>query len=274
MSKNVCVCRSCVDPRENGLYIQHGLPLYNGIYMARKKGAFIPKYGPVNDFSTTMSMLIDLGKEPTVVVQGHRDCAAVKVLFDTFGRPDDELNVTEKEFRHSHDEALQTVKKIAAALSDGDQLRILEKICVLQSINNFFEYCDAMKDKTGAKHPPMFACFSQTPTTPVGENFDPQNIELLIFDPKRNKFIASPDGDNEGCRIVDLIDTKTFLPQTSQLFSISEPINLAAVVRNEVGRRTPRSRKPLVTPEESSFPFCLAAQAATINPHHHQNHLG
>ena len=38
----VLVCRCCVDPRESGHFAQHGLPVYNGIYAARRKGAKLP----------------------------------------------------------------------------------------------------------------------------------------------------------------------------------------------------------------------------------------
>lgn len=247
MSKNVCVCRSCVDPRENGLYVQHDLPLYNGIYMARKKGAFIPKYESVSDFSTTMSMLIDLGKEPVVIVQGHRDCAAVKLLFNTFGRPEGELNNTEKEFRHSHGDALQIVKQYASVLPEPDQLRLLEKICILQSINNFFEYC-AVNFKNSAKSPVMFACFSETPETPPAQGFDPSTIELSAFDTAREAFTQSDVGGNKGRRIVDFIDTKTFLPHAAQAFGIKEPVKIDKVVLNEIRKHVAQNMAQAATP--------------------------
>jgi hypothetical protein len=111
INNSVCVCRTCVDPREHGFFIQHGLTLINnGIYMPRKKGGFMPQASPSHDVSTTGLMLIQMGKSPIFVFQGHRDCAAVRTLYDSFGKTQNQLNGTEREFQRSYIDALENVR--------------------------------------------------------------------------------------------------------------------------------------------------------------------
>lgn len=230
--KYTCTCRSCVDPREHGFFIQHGLALLNEFYMSRVKGAFIPKPNSTHDISTTDLMLLQMGRNPLFVVQGHRDCAAVKILFDTHNKNPNTLSETEREFLRSQSTVLELVKRIAADLPDEDQLMLLEKTCVLQSINNLFEY-EGINQKEKYQ-PQIYAYYSFTSKSTEERPSDPSKIGLMVYDQKQGAFVRSAASkNNNGIRIVDLINPKTFEPFDHDRFMIKEPIALEATIRNE-----------------------------------------
>jgi carbonic anhydrase len=230
MPDNVCVCRYCADPRENGFHEQHGLPALNGLFMTRSKGAFVSKPSPTNDISNTCVMLLKVNREPMSVMQGHRDCAAVRLFFTADKKDAAALDNTDREFLRSCGEALKAVKQFAAALKTEEQLRILERICVLQGINNLFSF-DEISKREGYQ-PFFYAYYSLSRPAHEPQPVRASDIGLMIFDPEEGVFARAPHG-NDGIRITDLIDPKTFRPRAPGRFEITRPIDLEMVARNE-----------------------------------------
>jgi len=247
MQESTCVCRSCVDPREHGFFTQHGLPNYNGLFMARSKGAFVSKPSPTHDVSSTGLMLIQMNKKPVFILQGHRDCAAVKILFNTQNKDPVKFNNTEREFLRSHSDAVEAVKEYATVLKPEEQLVILEKICVLQSINNLFSFEDLNLEHN--YNPIMYAYYSMTLPIADKQPSDATQLGLMIFDPEQQVFANTPAPEiNNGIRIADLINIQTLLPHDHGPFKITHPIDLIKAVRNEVNftlaNVTPHINKP------------------------------
>jgi Carbonic anhydrase len=229
---NVCVCRTCVDPRENGFYQQHGLPVFNRFFMTRSKGAFVTKPNATNNILNTCVMLVKEGKSPMTVTQGHRDCAAVRTSYAADEKAAALLDDTDKEFLRSYEEALAAVKKYAGTLGRDDRLRVLERICVLQDINNLFTFHE-LADR-GDFHFMAYAYYSLTPTLTEPPSQDGADIPLMIYDPEQGVFARSKH-KNDGIRLIDLMDLDTFRPKKLGCrFEITKPIDLDAVVRNEV----------------------------------------
>jgi carbonic anhydrase len=234
---SVFACRSCVDPRENGFYQQHGLPVYNGFFMTRTKGSFVPKPSPSNDISNTCVMLVKEGKDPMTMVQGHRDCAAVRISYAAASKKATMLDSTDREFLRSYGEALEAVQSHAGALQRKDQLRILERICVLQDINNLYSF--RALDQQDRFQLRAYAHYSMTPTAHEPPPQNGADIPLMIFDPQQGIFTRGAKKTaetqlNEGIRLIDLVDLKTFRPHRPGLYEITKPTDLDAVARNEV----------------------------------------
>jgi hypothetical protein len=122
--------------------------------------------------------------------------------------------------------------KTAAKLPPDQQLRILEKICVLQSINNVFDYKDLKEKKEIV--PAIYGYYSLTPLPPTNEQLVPEKIELMIFDPRKGVFAYSPHRDNKGIRISDLMDAHTLVPHSHDVLKVSIPIDISVITRNEV----------------------------------------
>ncbi|HVY13168.1 MAG TPA: hypothetical protein VHB73_06355 [Alphaproteobacteria bacterium] len=234
MTGNVCVCRTCVDPRENGFFAQHGLPPFSA-FMVRRSGGFVPRPSPAHDVSTSGLMLMELGKSPIFVLQGHRHCAAIGVLFRSHGKPPEAWTDTERAFQKSHGEALEAVKQLAANLPEEPQLRILEKACALQSVNNFFQF-----DEVGAlqknTRPILYVYYSQSPLSAddLHTAEDAAKLPLMIFDPAQGVFVQLAAQGNEGLRASDLIDMQRLVPFDRHAFQVSQPVDLRAVIRNEL----------------------------------------
>ena len=231
MLDNVCVCRTCVDPRENGFHQQHGLPVFNRFFMTRSKGAFVTKPNSTNNILNTCVMLMKEGKMPMTVTQGHRDCAAVRTSFAAAEKDEGSLDNTDREFLRSYEEALGAVKRYAGVLGRDDRLRVLEKICVLQDINNLFSFREL--NERDDFQLIAYAYYSLTPTLTEPPSQDGADIGLLIFDPAPGVFARAPL-DNDGIRLIDLVDLDTFRPRHPGRFEITQPIDLDAVTRNEV----------------------------------------
>lgn len=262
MPGNACVCRSCVDPREHGFFIQHGIPLSNGLYMARCKGGFVPKPSPTHDISTTGLMLVQMDNAPNFVLQGHRDCAAVRILYGSQGKIDSEMNETEKEFRRSHLKALNIVLNYATALDPEQSLRLLEKLCVLQSINNSFEY-DSFRQNPNYK-PAFHAYYSITPKPSETPPSGPEKMGLMIFDPEQSVFASTGrPHDNHGLRIADLIDLAAFVPYDHDSFKLTAPVDLEIVARNEsryvIAGATPNIEDPEISSYQGQSPATVRA---------------
>ena len=231
LTDRVCVCCCCVDPREHGFFLQHRLsPIENGFFMSRTNGAFIPKPSPKHDVSMTGLMLVELHKNPLFVFQGHRDCAAVRILFEAYGKKRSATNDSERSFLRSYGDALKLVKENGAHMPQETQLRILEKICVLQSVNNLFEHHDMTQQPD--YWPVLHAYYALSPLTQE-QRLNPEKIELMIYDPKQGYFARAEKGNN-GIRATDLIDPIGCITLPGNDFEITAPIDIEVAVQKEI----------------------------------------
>jgi hypothetical protein len=122
---------------------------------------------------------------------------------------------------------------VARSLSPDQQLRLLEKLCVLQSINNLLGYPE-LRQKS-AYSPTMYAYYSLSPLPADEPIFDPRKIGLMIYNPQTCLFSrAKKPGSNDGIRIVDLVDPAAFIPRGDDPFQITQAVDLSDAVRKEV----------------------------------------
>ncbi|MDR3425256.1 MAG: hypothetical protein P4M13_09360 [Alphaproteobacteria bacterium] len=225
---SACVCKHCVDPRETGILAQHGITGH--VYQERDPGCLSDIVAPV--------MLAELGKHPVSFIQGHDDCAAMKVLKGAYGKKSP--NITEKKFLKSHGDVLTLVMKQAVNLPEEEQLYILAQACTLKDTNDLLAVQSVLPDdqKFGA----IYAYNSLTPKERFakGEVFDPAEIELEIYNEKTGAFERSLN--NVGIRISDLVDLGTGKPKEDR-YMITKQIDLETFVKGAV-LSSPKHPKP------------------------------
>jgi hypothetical protein len=221
--RNALVCYCCFDRRENGMLRQHGFPTF-GINKKEVEGAFVAPARRIQDSSTTGPVLLRLDDEPVFVVQGHMDCVAIKTLFDSYGQT--LLNDSERELRKSHGAILDQVMKATGGMEENTRRTVLEKMCVLQSVNHIFESA-----KASGCRPVVYAYYSLSPMTDLDSVIDPATFPLMIFDPGQGGFAGAER--NKNIRMTDLLDVRKSAPRSEDGFQLTQPINLASAIHNE-----------------------------------------
>ncbi|MBV8059895.1 MAG: hypothetical protein JO126_00585 [Alphaproteobacteria bacterium] len=236
-----CILCCCVDPRENLALLQHQVNPYEP-YGPRRPGVLIHNTED-GGLSQTLDLTKDVDKNTTIVLQCHRDCAAIGGFLDTYGVPHKKLSSSQLTWWRTHGDLLEYVVSSTKGLNlDRRQIiTILTKASAIQSINNIFEYINRTKMDA---EPGFYATYSVSPSRPVPKDLPPTSIGLMVFDPAQMTFVSSYNaGTNDGCRMADLFD-ESFVPVSD--LRIADRIDIKAVVKNLIAEELSGTTSKLI----------------------------
>lgn len=223
--KHQCILCTCVDPRENRAGEQHrALNLYE-FYTPRRPGVLI-HCSEDGELSQTTSLVGKMDRIPTIFLQGHQDCAAIREFMESYEKPREEMEPLHRTWHKTHGDVLHEVMVRAAHLDDTQKHQVLAMACVIKSANNLYNFLELKKLDI---QPIFFLTYSLSPPAPIDAFHYPHDIPLMVFDPHAACFMHAYEGNNAGCRMRDLVDSD--YEAVSDL-CIRAPIALTRAIEN------------------------------------------